>query len=124
MLPEGIELLNKKKLSEQKAEEERRQQILEHELKEKQQIIDEEVNNIHASPLVSGKVSDVEYDEDYDRYNEIASYDLKTEIPTIENSTSKTNKSEPVKEEIREYAIDVWNGSPGLKAWGYNNSEK
>ncbi|CAG9807146.1 unnamed protein product [Chironomus riparius] len=114
ILPEGIELLNRKKLQEEKEKHEIR-------MKEKRTIETEEhvepLENSLASAMVSESVSDVEYDEDYDRFNEIPAMDLKVEEPEV------IEDEKPVKDDIREYAIDMWNGSPGLKAWGYNNSD-
>lgn len=117
ILPEGIELLNRKKLQEEKEKHEIR-------MKEKRTIETEEhverLENSHTSALVSEPISDVEYDEDdedYDRFNEIPAMDLKVEEPEVIEEPE-------VKDDIREYAIDMWNGSPGLKVWGYNNTDK
>jgi hypothetical protein len=68
--------------------------------------------------LISKRVNDVEYDDDFegeyeDRFNEIPTMALHKNEP-------KYKYEHP---EIREFAIDVWNGSPGLKYWGYNESQ-
>lgn len=66
---------------------------------------------------ISKRVKDVEYDEDYieeneNKFNEIPSMALRI-------NSSKFKYEHP---EIRDFAIDLWNGSPGLKYWGYNES--
>lgn len=112
MLPEGIELINQKK-----------QQEKEHNEKiEKAQKLTSStektvVEDIQTAPLISENVPDVEYEEDYDRYNEITALDFKTEKPV-------EVEKKPFPKEIREYAIDMWNGTPGLKMWGYNNTNR
>lgn len=118
ILPEGIELLKQKKLLEEKEQLEKLK--LEMKLKEDEQTITTEeviIEKLETAPLISDKVPDVEYEDDYDRFNEIASMDFKTEAPVEEKIIPET-------EEIREYAIDMWNGSPGLKMWGYNDTDK
>jgi len=115
ILPEGIELLNRKKLLEEKEKHEER-------MKAKQTMETEEhgesLENSRGSAMLSEAVSDVEYDEDYDRYSEIPALDLKVEAPEV------IEDEKPMEADIREYSIDMWNGSPGLNFWGYNNSEK
>lgn len=68
--------------------------------------------------LISNRVSDVEYDDDFveeklveDRFNEIPTMALRNEAHKYELP------------EIRDFSIDLWNGSPGLKYWGYNESK-
>jgi hypothetical protein len=64
------------------------------------------------------KVKDVEYEEEYDsdKFNEIPLM-----AQTVESTTAAAaNKSNFTK--IREFSIDMWNGSPGLKHWGYDES--
>lgn len=61
---------------------------------------------------ISKKVDDVEYEDDYDNgFKGIASMSHHEEI-------------EEKIPEIRDYSIDLWNGSPGLEHWGFDNSEK
>lgn len=88
----------------------------------------EELKDIIKSPniattttpkaVISNRVSDVEYNDDFveeeleDRFKEIPTMALKNEL----------HEEKYKHPEIREFAIDVWNGSPGLKYWGYNES--
>lgn len=76
------------------------------------------IEQIQTSAMTSNKVPDVEYDEDYedDNFNQIPSMSLKVEekVPT----NNQQFKAEP----IRDFSIYQWNGSPGLKHWGYNDS--
>lgn len=66
--------------------------------------------------MLSNQVSDVEYDDDSiedsyeDRFNE---------IPTMALQAASNKYKSP---DVRDFAIDMWNGSPGLKYWGYNES--
>lgn len=68
---------------------------------------------------ISKRVSDVEYDDDFEQEFYEDRFD---EIPSMAfiNDEPKFKYEHP---EIREFAIDVWNGSPGLKYWGYNESK-
>jgi hypothetical protein len=111
MLPEGIELLKQKKLMEEERLAKINKVLHKHDK--------EEMSNVEASPMVSSKTSDVEYDVDYDNFNEIQSLNLKTEKP--EQTTPKPRFED---EDFREYSIETWNGSPGLNVWGYNKSAK
>ena len=43
---------------------------------------------------------------------------LKTEVQTQE--MKEVQEYEPL---VRDYSIDVWNGSPGLHHWGYTNDK-
>lgn len=98
ILPSGVKQLNQKQML-QMAEE----------VKEKP---------AESLPQISTrKVSDVEYDEDYDsdKFNEIPLM-----AQTSENATQATNKSRFAS--VREFSIDMWNGSPGLKHWGYDDT--
>lgn len=65
-----------------------------------------------SAPMVSKRVLDVEYDEDYeeDGFNGIES--LAQQVPP-----------EPEEPGIRDYSLDVWNGSPGLKHWGFDDDD-
>lgn len=73
------------------------------------------VTNDHPESLaqISKKVDDVEYEEDYDNnFNGIASMSHQT--------TDEIKKKPP---HIRDYSIDLWNGSPGLKRWGFDDRD-
>lgn len=64
---------------------------------------------------ISNKIEDVEYDSDYEEdenmFNGIESLDHhEEEKPNVEHR------------KIRDYSIDLWNGSPGLKHWGYSDT--
>jgi hypothetical protein len=52
-------------------------------------------------------LSDVQYEDGFD-------LNLSHEI----NLTSSKQPKEAIK--IRDFSIDLWNGSPGLKQWGYD----
>lgn len=71
----------------------------------------DEVEDIPVSSAqVSKQVLDVEYEDDYeDPFNGIES--LAQQVPP-----------EPKEPGIRDYSIDVWNGSPGMKHWGYHDT--
>jgi hypothetical protein len=85
--------------------------------KQKEEAVVEKVEEIPVSaPMVSKRVLDVEYDEDYeetDAFNGI-------------ESMAQQAQPEPEKPGIRDFSLDVWNGSPGLKHWGFEagNIEK
>lgn len=52
---------------------------------------------------------DVEYDYENDEFNGLAPMAQQDEI----------EKKTP---EIRDYSIESWNGSPGLKHWGFDDN--
>lgn len=61
----------------------------------------------------SNKVSDVEYEDDYD------TEDMFNGIASMSQQTSKPAGNEAL--EVRDFSIDTWNGSPGLSQWGYDD---
>jgi hypothetical protein len=69
---------------------------------------------LHSSINAKTKVRDVEYEEDYesDRFNEIPSMAQTFDNTTLTNITHL----------VREFSIDMWNGSPGMRHWGYDDS--
>lgn len=77
-----------------------------------------------ASSEKISRVSDVEYDEDFDETIIDTSQDLFNEIPSmaLKAVPQTTKKLKFVVPEVRDFSIDVWNGSPGLNYWGYNES--
>lgn len=69
-----------------------------------------------SAPMVSKRFLDVEYEDDYeedDGFNGI-------------ESLAQQTQPEPENPGIRDFSLDVWNGSPGLKHWGFDdrNTEK
>lgn len=62
-----------------------------------------------SSARVSSQIPDVEYEDGYDEDAFRGIESLSQQIP------------EPEKNGIRDYSIDVWNGSPGLKHWGFDD---
>lgn len=68
-----------------------------------------------SAAQISNNVLDVEYEEgaEYgeDLFNGLASMAQQHE-PKEDNETNS----------VRDYSIDTWNGSPGLKAWGYDEN--
>lgn len=71
-----------------------------------------------SAARISNDVPDVEYETDYDddeshMFEAIESLALQQQ-PEVEEL--KANK-------VREYSIDKWNGSPGLKRWGYIDTD-
>lgn len=63
-----------------------------------------------------GDVADVEYEDDYDNehlFNGITS--MAQQNPTKEDERNNT-------QEVRDYSINSWNGSPGLTRWGYDDT--
>jgi hypothetical protein len=65
-----------------------------------------------SSARVSVQVPDVEYEDDYE------------ELPFngIESLAQQTPPT-PKDPGVRDYSIDVWNGSPGLKHWGFDDAD-
>lgn len=66
-----------------------------------------------SAPMVSKQILDVEYEDDYDSedgFNGIESLAQQTE----------PKKADPG---VRDYSLDVWNGSPGLKHWGFDDDD-
>lgn len=61
-----------------------------------------------SEAMTSNMVGDVEYDDDF-----VESADFFNGIPTLDQQNT-------AKDEIRDYSIDQWNGSPGLAHWGYD----
>lgn len=62
---------------------------------------------------VAEKISDVEYEDEYQNDDDLvvgASALVETEI-----------KEEYKPQEVRDYSINLWNGSPGLSQWGYDD---
>lgn len=116
MLPEGARQFNK----ERKLREE--SQKLNDFQKHAELIRNLEVTSSSTTTTAkTSRVSDVEYDEEFeetikdDLFNEIPSMALKAAPQTAR----KLHYEVP---EVRDFSIDVWNGSPGLKYWGYNES--
>lgn len=69
-----------------------------------------------SAALVSKKVLDVEYEDDYEGenlFNGIASLALQNPVEEKKDEVA----------EVRDYSIDSWNGSPGLKHWGYDGDD-
>lgn len=66
-----------------------------------------------AAAYNSKPALDVEYDSDYN-----------DEFDDLEPMAQQEIKNKTY--EIRDYSIESWNGSPGLKIWGFddNNPEK
>lgn len=67
-----------------------------------------------SAARISDDVPDVEYETDYDdneshAFEAIESLALQQQ-PEVEELTAS---------KVRVYSIDKWNGSPGLKQWGY-----
>ncbi|CRK92365.1 CLUMA_CG005909, isoform A [Clunio marinus] len=77
------------------------------------EIMEEEIEDTPVSlAQVSTNTHDVEY-EDYDEtdmFNGIQSLSQIDQNKIVENGTPK----------LRDYSIDLWNGSPGMKHWGYD----
>lgn len=72
-----------------------------------------------SAARTSNDVPDVEYETDYDDDDESHMFDAIESLalqqqPEVEELTA--NK-------VREYSIDRWNGSPGLKRWGYIDTD-
>ena len=109
ILPDGVQKLNRQKRQEEIEEAKKL-----NEFREKDELI--RIEALHAEAIVSNKVSDVEYDEDYDNYVDDNSIH---EIPSMALRIEQNKFKVP---EIRDFSIDLWNGSPGLKHWGYNES--
>lgn len=117
ILPEGIKNFNNERKFREQSE---KLEEVEARMEELKGIITTTSTTTAIAPkaLISKRVNDVEYDDDFeeeeyeDKFNEIPTMALKAE-------QSNYKYEHP---EIREFAIDVWNGSPGLKYWGYNDS--
>lgn len=73
-----------------------------------------------ASPST---VNDVEYDDDYFTFENFNG--LETMAQTLEKAEKPDDIEEldRRKDSLREYSIDSWNGSPGMKQWGYDSRE-
>lgn len=118
MLPEGARQFNDER---KRREESEKLKIFQ---KQTELIRNLEVISSTMSPEKTSQVSDVVYDEDFDETIIDKSHDLFNEIPsmalkTVPQTTTKLKYEVP---EVRDFSIDVWNGSPGLKYWGYNDS--
>lgn len=115
MLPEGARQFN----NERKLREE--SQNLKNNF-QKQPELNLEV--ISTSTEKTKRVSDVVYDEDFDETIIDTSQDLFNEIPSmaLKAVPQTASKLKYIVPEVRDFSIDVWNGSPGLKYWGYNES--
>lgn len=74
-----------------------------------------------SSAQVSNKVVDVEYETEYDEMFDGISSMAHQSSEEEEPEDDKTKKVQ-----ARDYSIDLWNGSPGLGRWGYddNNQER
>lgn len=125
MLPEGAKKFNQeRKLREQALESSKIQELMGLASPSSSSLLSSSTTSTSATQqmLTSNRVSDVEYEEDYDEFesqyhfNEIPSMALKAEP----QNEGKLNYKVP---EIRDFSIDVWNGSPGLPYWGYNDSK-
>lgn len=68
-----------------------------------------------SAAQTSNQVGDVEYEDDYDNeplFNGITSM----------AQQNPTNEDENNTQEVRDYSINSWNGSPGLTRWGYDDT--
>lgn len=72
------------------------------------------VNLAVAEAQIAEKL-DVEYDEDYE--NEV----MFNNIPSMAQQVIKKQKNDTAL--IRDYSINLWNGSPGLKRWDYDDAD-
>ncbi len=114
-LPEGVKKINdEKKLH--KTSQRMEENNVEEEVKEMPKLTEPPIIEMEASPLISNRVSDVEYEDDYsdENYGE-AFYDIPS--MALHKSSEKPNL------EVRDFSIDMWNGLNGLKQWGYNENE-
>lgn len=72
------------------------------------------------------RISDVEYDEEEEEENYVESFSDNhlNEIPSmaLTRMPQTAGKIKFPPQEVRDFSIDLWNGSPGLKYWGYNES--
>lgn len=112
MLPKGVKKFNNEK--------EIREQAIRDSSPHFQKLIQ---STTTEQALISKRVTDVEYDEDYEEtIDDIAVEDHFDEIPSkaLIFEPQTTFYKAP---EVRDYSIDVWNGSPGLQYWGYNNAK-
>lgn len=72
----------------------------------------------------SSTVHDVEYDDDYFTFENFNG--IETMAQTLAEAV-KPDDIEPIEElerrkhSLREYSIDSWNGSPGMKQWGFDS---
>lgn len=109
ILPEGVEKLKNEK--ESKANEKSENKIAE---------AKREIDPIETTSIVSNEASDVEYEEDYENDDKIDD----DRFDDFQPMALKRNE-QPLKykqSEMRDFSIDLWNGSPGLSDWGYNES--
>lgn len=122
ILPEGIKNFNNKRKFRKQSE--KLNDDVETRMEELKRIIKSQQTTTSTTPkaMISKRVNDVEYDDDYVEGEEKEYEDRFNEIPTmaLKSEQLKYTYEHP---EIREFSIDVWNGSPGLKYWGYNESK-
>jgi len=73
-----------------------------------------------TSTAAPSKASDVEYDDE--DYNEVDYF------KGVASMAQQQERAEPKEEEktsqLRDYSIDLWNGSPGLRHWEYNDNDE
>lgn len=120
MLPEGVKKFN----------EERKQREEEKRLQEFQKLIQltsstSTSSTTEKSLISSNQVSDVIYDDDYAEEKMEEKEDLIekiNKIPSMDLKAQSQNELTSHLPEVRDFSIDVWNGSPGLNQWGYNGS--
>lgn len=121
ILPEGIKNFNNERKFREQSEKledvEARMEELKGIIKSQSATTTSTTTTITPKAPISKRVNDVEYDDDFQDEEEYE--DKFNEIPTMALKQSKHKYEHP---DIREFSIDVWNGSPGLKYWGYNES--
>lgn len=62
---------------------------------------------------------DVEYDDEYDV---VEYHQKKSELVKLKEEQDRiVSQKHSFSPELRDYSIDTWNGSPGLRAWGYED---
>ena len=109
-LPKAIEIMKKKELEEAKQNHVELPEELPVDLPEDVPI---------SLPQVSDLVMDVEYEDDYVS-NDLPFAAASTMVETHVTLNENKNKIQ----EVRDYSINLWNGSPGLSQWGYDEKYK
>lgn len=71
-----------------------------------------------SAARISNDVPDVEYETDYDD-NESHMFEAIESLALQQQPQVEALKAS----KVREYSIDKWNGSPGLKRWGYIDTD-
>lgn len=72
-----------------------------------------------SSAQVSNKVDDVEYETEYDEM-----FDGISSMAHQSSGEEEEEDEKSKKVQVRDYSIDLWNGSPGLKRWGYDDNNQ